>query len=116
MRFLADEDFDNRIFRGLLRRLPHLDLVRVQDTQVASGDDPMVLQWAATENRVVLTHDVNTMTYYFKQRIDKGLVSPGLLFVPQTLPIGLAIDELVLVAEYSHEGEYRNQMRFIPFA
>ena len=30
-RFLTDEDFDNRILRGLIRRLPELDVVRVQD-------------------------------------------------------------------------------------
>jgi hypothetical protein len=42
IRFLADEDFDNRIVRGLQRRLPDLDLVRVQDTEVASGNDATV--------------------------------------------------------------------------
>ena len=31
LRFLADEDFDNDIVRGMLRRLPTLDLVRAQD-------------------------------------------------------------------------------------
>jgi len=29
--FLADEDFDGRIVRGIERRLPNLDIVRVQD-------------------------------------------------------------------------------------
>jgi hypothetical protein len=29
--FLADEDFNNDILRGLVRRVAHLDLVRVQD-------------------------------------------------------------------------------------
>ena len=31
MRFLADENFDNTIVRGLLRRKLEIDLVRVQD-------------------------------------------------------------------------------------
>jgi hypothetical protein len=31
LRFAVDEDFDNRIVRGLLRLLPTLDVVRVQD-------------------------------------------------------------------------------------
>jgi hypothetical protein len=34
MRFLIDEDFDNRIFRGLLRAEPLLDIIRVQDTVI----------------------------------------------------------------------------------
>ena len=31
MKFLADENLDNNILRGLLRRQPDLDIVRVQD-------------------------------------------------------------------------------------
>lgn len=97
-----------------MRRLPELDIIRVQDTDVATASDPTVLEWAAAENRVLLTHDVSTMTYFFKQHLEKGLYSPGILFIPQTLPIGHAIDELVLVAKYSLADEYENQMRFIP--
>ena len=115
MKFLTDEDFDNRIFRGLLRRLPNLDIIRVQETEVASRSDPDVLEWAAFENRVLLTHDVNTMTLYFMERMKNGLSSPGILFVRQTLPIGFVINELVIVAQLSLEGEYENQMKFIPF-
>ena len=31
VRFVIDEDFDNDILRGVLRRLPNLDIVRAQD-------------------------------------------------------------------------------------
>lgn len=31
MRFLADENFNNNILRGLLRRKADLDIIRVQD-------------------------------------------------------------------------------------
>ena len=40
MKFLADENFDNRIVRGLLRRQPDLDILRVQDLEIAGADDP----------------------------------------------------------------------------
>ena len=33
-RFVTDEDFDNRILRGLLRRLPELEIVRIQDVNL----------------------------------------------------------------------------------
>lgn len=58
LRLAADENFDGRIARGLQRRLPDIDLVRVQDTPLAGADDDAVLDWAARENRLVLTHDV----------------------------------------------------------
>ena len=114
MRFLADEDFDNRIVRGLTRRLPALDLVRVQDTEVAQADDDVVLEWAAKENRIILTHDVSTMTFEVARRLRKKLPMPGAFFVSQSLPVGMIIDELLLVAQYSFVDEYRDQIRFIP--
>ena len=57
MKFLADENFDNRIVRGLLLRRPNLDIVRVQDLEITGADDPTVLAWAAHAGRILLTHD-----------------------------------------------------------
>jgi predicted nuclease of predicted toxin-antitoxin system len=50
MKFLADENFDNTIVRGLMRRKPDIDIVRVQDVGLSGEDDPIVLEWAAQEN------------------------------------------------------------------
>jgi len=49
LRLTTDEDFNNRILRGVLRRLPKLDIVRVQDANLPKKDDPDVLEWAARE-------------------------------------------------------------------
>jgi predicted nuclease of predicted toxin-antitoxin system len=57
LKFLADENFDNTIVRGLFRRHPKLDIVRVQDVGLSGKDDPTVLEWAAQEGRILLTHD-----------------------------------------------------------
>ncbi len=58
LRLAVDENFNNDIVRGLLRRKPELDIVRIQDVGLSGADDPTVLEWAARENRVLLTHDV----------------------------------------------------------
>ncbi|MBP1468875.1 DUF5615 family PIN-like protein [Candidatus Chloroploca sp. M-50] len=50
----ADEHFNTNIVRGLLRRAPSLDIVRVQDAGLSGGDDPPVLAWAAQEGRGLL--------------------------------------------------------------
>lgn len=54
------------------------------------------------------------MLDFSADRIEMGLYMPGVFGIPQTLPIGEAIDELVLIAEYSLENEWRNQIRFLP--
>ena len=44
LRLLLDEDFNNDILRGLLRRTPDIDIVRVQDIEeIAGAADPVVL-------------------------------------------------------------------------
>jgi predicted nuclease of predicted toxin-antitoxin system len=60
----TDEDFNNRILRGLLRRMPDLDVTRVQDVGLSGSEDPDVLEWAAGEGRVLLTHDASTMSAF----------------------------------------------------
>ena len=64
LKFLADENFDNTIIRGLFRHNPTLDIIRVQDVELSGKDDPSVLGWAAQEGRILLTHDVATITRY----------------------------------------------------
>lgn len=68
-RFLADENFNNQVVRGVLRQSPDIDIVRVQDVSLSGADDPAVLAWAAKKGRIVLTHDVATMMTFAYERI-----------------------------------------------
>jgi Domain of unknown function (DUF5615) len=113
-RFLADENFNNQIVRGVLRQNSDIDIVRVQDADLSGTDDPTVLAWAAKEGRVVLTHDVATMTTFAYERIQAGLFMPGLFEISRRVPVGLAIEELILIAECSLYGEWEGQVRFLP--
>jgi Domain of unknown function (DUF5615) len=61
MKLATDENFDGDIVRGLLRRQPDLDIVRVQDVELAETHDAVILAWAATQGRVLLTHDRETI-------------------------------------------------------
>lgn len=112
--FLADEDFNRRVVRGLRRRLPSLDVVRVQDVGLMTQPDTEVLKWAAAENRIVLTHDVSTMSRHAFDRVNQKMTMPGVIEVSQEVPIGEAIEELVLIAECSLENEWHNQVIYLP--
>ena len=114
LRFVADESFNNDIVRGLLRRAPELDIVRVQDVELSGADDPTVLDWAARAGRIVLTHDVKTITHYAYERVRAGLPMPGVFEVRRAVLISVAIDDLVLLAECSLDGEWDGQVRYLP--
>ncbi len=96
-RLLADENFNGRVLWALIQHQAGLDVVRAQDAGLGGSDDPAVLEWAARDDRVVLTHDVQTMTRYAYERVAAGLAMPGVIEVSRTLSVGDAIDELLLV-------------------
>lgn len=112
--FAADENFNRRIVIGLLRRAERIDLVRVQDSRLTAADDPAVLQWAADENRVLLTHDVATMPDFAYERIAAGLPMRGLLVVSAALALSEAIDDLALITEASETEEWDGQVIYLP--
>jgi hypothetical protein len=113
-RFLVDEDFNNDIVRGLLRRVLDLDLVRVQDMGMRGADDDAVLDAAASDGRVLLTHDISTLIGQAHERVRLGQSMTGVIAVAQSVPVGVAIEDLVLVAECSSSEEWRDQVRHIP--
>ena len=110
----ADENFNGNIVRGLFRRQPVLDLLRLQDVGLSGADDPAVLAWAAQQGRVLLTHDVSTITRYAYERVQEDQPMPGVFEVSRDLPIGRAIEEILLLAEGSLEGEWEGQVRYLP--
>ncbi len=114
LKLLADENFNNNIVRGLLRRKPTLDIMRVQDIEVSGADDPAVLDWAAREGRVLLTHDALTITHYAYERVRRGQPMPGVFEVNRSVPIGRAIEDILLLVECSLDDEWEGQVRYLP--
>ncbi len=115
IRFLTDEDFNGRIVRGLFRRRSDFDLVRVQDAGLLGADDGAVLEWADENNRVLLTHDGRTMPNHVRNRLATGAHVPGVLIVDDLASIGDCIEDILLVAECSDEGEWVDQIHYLPF-
>jgi hypothetical protein len=114
LRFVADENFKGSIVRGLRRRHRELDILRVQDVGLMQAIDPVVLDWAAEEGRLLLTHDARTITRFAYDRVRAGLPMPGVVEVSQDLPIGRAIEEILILAECSLENEWEGQSVYLP--
>ncbi len=114
MRLAADENFNNNIVRGLIRRKPDVDIVRLQDVGLFGADDPAVLEWAAQQGRLLVSHDVTTLTKHAYERLAAGLRMPGVFEVPNTLGIGRAIDDLLLIIDCSLESDWEGQVRYLP--
>ncbi len=114
LRLGADENFNSDIVRGLLRRTPELDIVRIQDVGLSGADDATVLAWAAREGRLPLTHEVTTMTRHAYEAIKAGRTMPGIFVVSRAVPIGRAIEDILLLAKFSLPGEWEGPVRYLP--
>ncbi len=114
IRLLADQDFDERILRGLLLRNREVDIVRVRDIGLSEADDGEVLAHAASSGRVVLTHDVNTLIGLAYQRVRLGEPVAGVILVPQSLPVGIAIEDLLLTIECTSQEEWEGYVQYLP--
>ena len=114
LRYLADENFHRHIVRGLLLRSPTLDIVRVQEIGLTRATDPVVLARAAEEGRLLLTHDVSTVTRFAYDRVRARLPMPGVVEVSQDLPIGRAIEQILILTECSLQNEWEGQIIYLP--
>lgn len=64
--------------------------------------------------RVLITHDVTTITKYAYQRIEAGQYMPGVIEVSRRVSLGTAIDEILYVAEVCNHGELDGQIIYLP--
>jgi predicted nuclease of predicted toxin-antitoxin system len=114
LRLLADENFNGDIVRGLLLRQADLDILRVQDVGLAGADDPDVLTWAAENHRIVLTHDVATMSDYAYDRVAAGMPMAGVFILKDRFPVGGAIEEILLMVGCTDQEEWSGRAVHLP--
>jgi hypothetical protein len=114
LRLLADENFNGRILRALQRQIPDLDVVRAQDTLLSGAEDPALLQFAADEKRVLLTHDQDTLVGHAWQRVRSGMAMPGVIVAPTDCPFAQVIADLELLLLAGQSGDVEQQVLFIP--
>jgi len=114
LRLVADENFSKRILNGLREHESVVDIVRVQDVGLLSMDDPSILEWAAQEGRILLTHDKKTMIGFAYERVSANQPMPGLFVVRRSDAVGNAINDLLVLAGASFEGEFEGQVWHIP--
>jgi hypothetical protein len=113
IRFQADADFNQQIVRALLRRQPTIDFQTADEGQIRDLNDLDVLTAAASEGRIVVTHDRSTMPVHFANFMARK-DSPGVFILSQDLPLNVAVEELITIWEASEAEEWINTIQFLP--
>lgn len=113
IKFLADENLRRAIVLGVRRREPSTNFVHAFEVGAAGKDDLTILQIAADEGRILVSHDIKTMPQHFRHFTARQ-ASPGVILISQKLTPSTAIEELVTIWLASEAEEWVNQIRFLP--
>jgi hypothetical protein len=114
IRFLADANLNNAIVSGVRRCEPAIDFLTAHAAGLGKMKDPEVLALAASQNRVLVTHDVNTMPAHFRAFRNAGGESAGVFLIAQSLDIGEAIEELLMIWLASEPSDWVNRLEWLP--
>jgi predicted nuclease of predicted toxin-antitoxin system len=112
--FLVDQNFNEHIVDGMTRRDATLEFIHVRDVGLAEADDPAMLQLAAEHGLVLLTHDGKTVPPFAHTRVAAGAPMPGVFLVSDWMPVGQAIDELLIAAHCLSPDECRDIVWYFP--
>lgn len=116
-RLLTDANFKEHVVRGLRRIRSDIEIVTAHQVGLDSVPDLDLLAYAASQDRILLTHDVRTMPEHFASflmSLPEGEYSPGVWYTSQTLPVGVAIQVILEAWLCSAHDEYRNRELHLP--
>jgi predicted nuclease of predicted toxin-antitoxin system len=112
-RFLADADLNRAIVSGVKRRAPGIDFWTAQDASIDAMADLDVLAIAARDSRILVSHDFGTMPHHFRDFVARQR-SPGVFLISQAVPVVIAVEALLMIAEASEAEEWENQLTYLP--
>lgn len=111
--FLADADLNNDVVTGVVRRIPEVDFRSAVTASLRRLTDMEVLAVAASEGRIVVSHDRKTMPRAFAEFVATR-TSPGVFIISQKEPLLEAIEALLLVWAVSDSQDWVNRICTLP--
>ena len=120
LRFQADADLNYTIVKAVPHREPSIDFTSAADSSLEGVSDPEVLERAAQEGRILVSHDRRPMLAHFRARLEAEKSSPGLFVVSQGVPLQLLVNALTgrapvfLKAPSSHRLQNLKRYRTSP--
>lgn len=116
IRFQADNDLKRIIVDATLRHEPRIDFQTAQAARLDGFDDEAVLRQAASQARILVSHDKRTMPAALASFVASGGTSPGvLLVIPQSASIREVVQALILIWADDRADDWRNLLARIPF-
>jgi hypothetical protein len=114
VRFLADADLNQAIVTGVRGRETAIDFMTATEANLEGRGDPDVLEFAANQRRILVSHDTSTIPVHFSARLRSGRTSPGVFLARQRASVGQIVEAVLLVWSASSPGEWAGQIHYLP--
>lgn len=114
IRFQADADLSENIVWAVKSEEPMIDFQTSNEANLHGLGDNIVLALAASENRILISHDRRTMPYHFGKFI-KHQPCPGVFIVRKRFEMSKVVGAIVLVWYASEPEEWINVISPLPF-
>jgi hypothetical protein len=116
MQYLLDEHIDPRLRRSLKRLLPTLVVWCVGDVGAPSLGtlDPAILIWCEEHDFVLVTSNRRSMPVHLAEHLQERRHIPGILVIAPSMGLGDTAQELALIAQLALDGEFQDQIRYLP--
>jgi hypothetical protein len=114
IRFQADADLSENIVWAVRRAEPTIDFQTANHANLHGLGDDVVLALAASENRILISHDRRTMPYHFGEFIEQQK-SPGVFIVRKRFEMSKVVEAIILVWFASAPEDWFNNISELPF-
>lgn len=116
LRYLLDENI-NPVYKVQLVRHEASLVVRAVGEVGAPPKgtlDPEILKWCDAYAFVLVTNNRKSMPGHLNEHLQAGGHVPGILILNPEMPMGDAIEALILIAQASLAEEYQDRISFLP--
>ncbi len=115
-RYLIDENLSPAYCEQLHYHEPSLTVLRVGDkgAPARSTQDPEILKWCEENKFTLVTNDRKTIPKHFADHLASGHHVLGVFMIKRNVSMGAILEELVQIAEDSHEDKFLDQLIYIP--
>jgi hypothetical protein len=78
------------------------------------SEDPSILLWAEREQRILVTHDPDTLPRHLAAHLRADRHSPGVFMIRPHATLPQLVSFLVDAAYASEPSEWRDRLEFVP--
>jgi hypothetical protein len=113
IKFQADEDLNENIVNAVIRIEPKIDFQTAIKANLKGFTDQQVLELAANQKRILVSHDHRTIPTHFGRFITHS-TSYGVLIISKNLSVIETAKNLVLIWAVFSSHEWINRIAYLP--